>query len=687
MQSITQAPPQTVNFFRNYNRLVGAAFVAIVLLTLGFFLHQINEKRKEELLSIQGHVQRHSLFIEFILRSSLDYLETLRSAARGHYAQQHAIEGAQSDHASPLARLLRQRGQGFDLNDLPDRDLGGNLTGLGALTGRTHAFYQDLDMALGLNQTFVSITFNLPNAAEAAFVSVENFSIVSPWQESSKRAFSSDIYARPIWTMGLPANNPNREKYWGPVHYAGKEAGMLVPVGAPVYQQEVFRGVVMIETSLDYLNRINAEFGYALGSALLVDARGEVLAHSSLADKVLELQTTPSLQSMLPVGLKTQQLLSMSDNTPTELAGHVLIKTRFVSAPWHLIYIVPANDIWLKLVQERGTAMLAMLLGLTALIIVVYTVTAREFVVPATKLVQHLAAESRFKPVPVPLVPFAWQPWFETISKAFRESLQLMSIRQELDIAANMQQAMLPHHWPQHSDFALWGSMRSAKEVGGDFYDHFPISGGKTGFLVADVSGKGVPAALFGMVSKTLLRDTATRKGIEAGVAMAEVNDVLCQDNDSCMFVTVFYAVLDPAQGRLAYVNAGHPPPLLVHADGSSEFLPLTDGVALGVFDGVTYQQNSIALLAGDCLVVYTDGVSEAFNRDDEEFTQQRLVPLFAQAVATDVQEAVERVTHAVDAFADGAAQSDDMTCVALLIRATPAAAPNPGAASDGARP
>jgi sigma-B regulation protein RsbU (phosphoserine phosphatase) len=673
------SPAPSVNFFRNYNRVVGGAFLAIVLLTLSFFLYQINEKRQEELRIIQGHVQRHSQFIEFILRSSLDYLENLRSVARNHYAQtipQTSFRSSVSQ-VNNLVPLIRadQTENSFNLDALPDRDLGGNLTGLGILTQRSAAFYQDVEMALGLNQTFLSIAFNLPNAAEASFVSVEKFSTMSPWQASAKRRFTQDVYASPIWKMGVPENNPNREKFWGPVHFGGKEVGLLVPVGAPVYKQDDFRGVVSIETSLDYLNRINADFGYKLGSVMLVDANGDVLAHSSLAQKALELQSTQSMRELLPVDVLTDGFLlqDLLENQPIEKGGYVLIKHSFVSAPWHLVYVVPEQALWFKLVQERGTAMLMMLLGLTILIVVMYVITAREFVVPASKLVQHLATESQFKPSPIPQVPFAWQPWFETISRAFRESLQLVSIRQELDIAANMQQAMLPHHWPKHPDFALWGAMRSAKEVGGDFYDHFPISGGKTGFLVADVSGKGVPAALFGMVSKTLLRDTATQKGIDPGAAMAKVNDVLCQDNDSCMFVTVFYAVLDPAQGRLAYVNAGHPPPLLVHADGSSEFLPLTDGVALGVFDGVAYAQNSIDLLKGDCLVVYTDGVSEAFNLKNEEFTQERLIPLFAQAVASDVHAAVLRVTQAVDAFAGGAAQSDDMTCVAMVYQAVPA--------------
>ena len=688
MSDSENSPQATVNFFRNYNRVVGVAFLAIVLLTLGFFLHQINEKRKEELAIIVGHVERHSQFIEFVLRSSLDYLETLRTAAHSQYLDQpqRASPAAELDALSRkhLFKMLRQNSSAsaFDLDTLPDRDSGGNLTGIGSLQGRSQAFYMDVGMALELNQAFRSIVFNLPNAAEASFTSVENFDITSPWQESSKRKFETARYQRPVWRMGTPESNPNREKYWAPVHFGGKDTGLLVPVGVPIYNHNEFRGVVAIETSLDYLNRINADFGYKLGTVMLVDAQGVVLAHPSLARMALDLQTTQTLAELLPAEVVAErpQLRDLPDNQPAEIAGHVLVKHSFVSAPWTLVYSVPTQTLWYKLLQERGAAMLAMFLGLTTLIIVMYAVTAREFVVPATKLVQHLAAESQFRPVPAPKVPFPWQPWFDTISKAFRESLQLMSLRQELDIAAKMQQAILPRHWPSHRDFSLWGAMRSAKEVGGDFYDHFQLEGGKIGMVVADVSGKGVPAALFGMVSKTLLRATATQDAIAPGSVIASVNDVLCQDNESCMFVTVFYAVLDPGRGQLSYVNAGHPPPLLVHADGRTEFLPLTGGIALGVADDMLFEQQSIQLEPGDCLVIYTDGVTEAFNPDNEEFTEARLQPLFGEHAASDVQDAVHHVIRAVDRFAAGAPQSDDITCVALLYR--PASGPEQGPAN-----
>jgi sigma-B regulation protein RsbU (phosphoserine phosphatase) len=148
-----------VNFFRNFNRVVGIAFLAIAVLTLGFFVYQINEKHKEELAVIKGHVARHSQFIEFVLRSSLDYLEVLRLQAESHYRSLPAstpTAKAPTLVPHPLRALLRQRKDSgsFDLDELPDRDAGGNLTGLGNLQGRSADFYQDLNMALDLNPTF-----------------------------------------------------------------------------------------------------------------------------------------------------------------------------------------------------------------------------------------------------------------------------------------------------------------------------------------------------------------------------------------------------------------------------------------------------------------------------------------------------------------------------------------------------
>ncbi|MDE2429143.1 MAG: SpoIIE family protein phosphatase [Burkholderiales bacterium] len=668
--SLPNKRDNNINFFRNYNRLVGFTYVAILALTLAFFLFQIKQKHTEEIKLIQGHVERHGQFVEFILRSSLDNLEAMRIVSANFYATAPSSfrQGTKQSGHSPLFNQLQQKSDGFNLDNVEEKDATGNLNGLGQLADRSGDFYLDLEMALNLNQVFQSIAFNLPNVSESRFVSKDNFSNTYPWMSSEKRPFSKTVYQTPSWKMSQPEKNQTREKFWAPVYYGGPARGLLVPAAAPVYSGKTFRGVVSIDTSLDYLNRINADFSYHPGTAFLVDAYGVVVAHPQIFADAMEVKETHTLESVMPAGLLNEQrkLTDIPANQPTEIGNSLIIRHPFISAPWQLIYIVPKNLIWQNLLLERGPIMLAVIFGLTLLMVVTYLVTTREFISPASKLVAHIAKESQFTPAPIPTVPSTWQPWFESISQAFRQSLQLVGIRQELDIAANMQLAILPRHWPNEKEFSLWGLMRSAKEVGGDFYDHFSLGNGKIGIVVADVSGKGVPAALFGMVSKTLIRATATRTTGDAGQTIAIANDILCEDNDTCIFVTTFYAEFDPGNGMFTYVNGGHPPPLLVHIDGSSEFLPMTGGSALGVIDGIPFSQNSIQLQPGDYVLMYTDGVTEAFNPQNEEFTPERIPPLFANTPIGNVNDAVERIVKSVDQHANGAPQSDDITCVAL---------------------
>lgn len=668
-------PPANANFFKNYNRLVGATYVLIIVLTFGFFLLQLHRNYKDEINIINGHVNRHAQFIEFTLRSSVNYLESLRISASEYYTA--AGRSRPVAHSSLFGKLRPNNAGGFDLDAATDRDSTGNLVGLGSLGGRSDHFYHDVEMALSLNQVFQAIAFNLPNAAEARFVSTENFSHTYPWIEAAKRPFGASAYSTPKWLMGLPVNDPDHQKYWAPVYDGGAETGLLLPVAAPVYDSDdssgrdtrgTFRGIVSIDTSIDYLNRINGDFGYKLGTVFLVDAYDQVVAHPELFSRAMEVKTTRPVSEVMPRGVLGvgQKLQQIPADVPQEIGGYIVIRHQFVSAPWQLVYVVPQKVLWTRLLAERGPLLLLVFIGLTVLMVVTYWVTSREFISPASKLVEHIACESRFIPAPIPVVPGAWKPWFETISHAFRESLQLVGIRQELDIAAKMQASILPQHWPVHQNFALWGMMRSAKEIGGDFYDYFPLEGGKIGIVVADVSGKGVPAALFGMVSKTLIRVIATRLKGEPGKTIEEANDILCEDNDTCNFVTTFYAVFDPEDGSFVYVNGGHPLPLLVHPDGCTEFLPLTGGCALGVMDGVPFAQKRITLQPGDYLIMYTDGVTEAFSPEDEEFTQERLPPLFTNNYPENVHAAVEKVVAAVDIHANAAPQSDDITCVAL---------------------
>ncbi len=245
---------------------------------------------------------------------------------------------------------------------------------------------------------------------------------------------------------------------------------------------------------------------------------------------------------------------------------------------------------------------------------------------------------------------------------------KLTVLQNELDIASNMQQSLLPNHFPQGDAFQVYGRMEPARNVGGDFFDILNREQGQLGIVVADVSDKGVPAALFMMSSRTLMRAMSIGSATP-GEVLASVNELLLEDNDSTMFVTLFYAVYDPANGNFIYANGGHNPPLLVHSDGSSEELPLTGGIALGLVPDFEYEEHMLRLMPGDALILYTDGVTEAMNEEQEEFGVPRLVDVFQVSPPVDAEDATVRVFGAVHDFAGEADQSDDITCMVLHRR------------------
>ena len=242
---------------------------------------------------------------------------------------------------------------------------------------------------------------------------------------------------------------------------------------------------------------------------------------------------------------------------------------------------------------------------------------------------------------------------------------KLVVLQNELNVASMMQQSILPNKFARNDDYRLFGTMQPARNVGGDFFDVVGLADGKVGLAIADVSGKGVPAALFMMSSRTLLKGAAMRAS-GPGAALSEVNDVLNEDNDACMFVTMIYAVYDPATGSLTYADGGHDPPLVVHADGTTTQLPMTEGLALGVLPGFDYHQHSHQLAPGDTVVLYTDGVTEAINSEEEQLGLHRLLEAFEKNPPRDAEDAGHRVIDLVNEFAGDVPQFDDTTCLVL---------------------
>ena len=242
-------------------------------------------------------------------------------------------------------------------------------------------------------------------------------------------------------------------------------------------------------------------------------------------------------------------------------------------------------------------------------------------------------------------------------------------IESELQIATKIQASMLPRifpPFPQRKDFDIFASMIPAKEVGGDLFDFFFISENKFCFIIGDVSGKGVPASLFMVIAKTLIKNEALRD-ISPEDIFFNVNNALCEDNDESMFVTGFVCIIDLETGQVDFSNAGHNPPLLMGINNKEcDYIKVSPGFVLGGMPEFAYVKESLIMKSGDILFLYTDGVNEAMDPDYNEYTDLRLKRLLSKDETRDVNQIVASVNLDVNRFAKDAEQSDDITVLAF---------------------
>jgi sigma-B regulation protein RsbU (phosphoserine phosphatase) len=240
-------------------------------------------------------------------------------------------------------------------------------------------------------------------------------------------------------------------------------------------------------------------------------------------------------------------------------------------------------------------------------------------------------------------------------------------VENELNIAGQIQKSILPSRFPAYPDrkeFDLFALMQPARYVGGDFYDFFFVDDDTLAMVIADVSDKGIPAAMFMMVSRTLINSLAVDYRSPA-VVLAKANNVLCQNNEAGMFVTVFLAFYEVSSGRLTATNAGHSPALLVDSDGSSSEWASTHGAALGFMEDLPYTQESVNLEAGQTFFLYTDGVTEATSSADELFGLDKLRVLLAQKRSLNLDNICRHIEACLSEFQQGR-QFDDITMLAL---------------------
>jgi len=308
-------------------------------------------------------------------------------------------------------------------------------------------------------------------------------------------------------------------------------------------------------------------------------------------------------------------------------------------------------------------------------------VTAMGQTADETKGLEVGAVDYLTKPISGPIVLARIKNHLELkikrdeLQKAYNTiEIQKKRMQDELDVGRDIQMSMVPQifpPFPERKEFSIHALLYPAREVGGDFYDFFFIDENRVCVCIGDVSGKGVPAALFMAVSRTLIKARATDEYSTASI-ITRVNDELCQDNKKYMFVTVFLAVLDVVSGKLTYTNAGHNPPIVRTSAGEAILLDNRHGPVLGALSGLAYREDCHHMNKDDLLFLFTDGVTEAKNPENVFFGDKYLFELMSEGKNKCPEETVNFIYDQVKSFENGADQFDDITVLALQFNIEP---------------
>ena len=431
-----------------------------------------------------------------------------------------------------------------------------------------------------------------------------------------------------------------------------------------------------LDAMRDWLNNYKFE---ANGKYLLTSTKGTYLIHP---DKNIEFKKTIS---ELADEINSKQLKYVAQQVKIGKSGFVTMpkssvhngEVVFVYSPipktnWSS-YLVYSSDNFYKPVRHFQLIILSVtVLGIFLLILFINWI-CKFTTNPIVKL-SHIAERYGKGEFEVELPPVTSNDEVGILTQAFytmRDNLlNLLKIQKEnakeeqkraseLEIAKRIQASVLPVNFPKTTHFDIYASMNPAKEVGGDFYDFFFIDENHFAFLIADVSGKGIPAALFMMNAKSLLKSNLL-SGYPLDIAINKINNELCVTNDAGMFFTAFIAILNTVTGELEYVNAGHNPPAIKLGD-EFEYLKSDNNLVLSAMDNYEYKASKVFLKPENSILIYTDGVTEAQNTKEEFYGEERLINLLNKKEQVP-KEIIESVKTSIEEFSDGASQFDDIT-------------------------
>ncbi len=491
--------------------------------------------------------------------------------------------------------------------------------------------------------------------------------------------FTFDWYQIPFETRSPQWTEPYIDNLSGRV--------MMVTYSRPFYgagkEENIVKGVVGADVSIESISaKIASIKVLKTGYAFLISQNGTYIAHPIrelvMNETIFSLAETKGFPELRTIGRDmiagktgSARVFNLMTGRPAKL-----FYAPVSSTGWSLAVVFPEEE-YLADIQKLNNLLGVLALAGFMLMLGAVTLLARSITRPLAAMSDaagRIAGGNLDTAIPpvesrdeVGLLADAFSHMQRSLKDYIVRLTSETAVRQrmesELSIAREIQFSFLPRRLPAGPAFELAAALEPAKEVGGDLYDCFMVDEKRLCLVIGDVTGKGVPAALFMSVAKALLKNAANR-GFTPDRMLAEVNGQLCDGNDSAMFVTVFAALLDTGTGELSYASAGHNPPVLI-SGGKSSFIPKLPGPPLGIRENAAFKLSSIRLAPGDVLLAYTDGVTEAMDRDGVLYSDERLLAYASSASGQNVRELVAGLMKEIDSYSKGV-RSDDTTLLAV---------------------
>lgn len=470
--------------------------------------------------------------------------------------------------------------------------------------------------------------------------------------------YLSQLWYSKSFSTGLPS--------WSEPYFdEGGGNTLMSTYSNPIIYKGEFSGILTIDLSLEKLQEIVSSIHILdTGYAFLLSKERKVLVH-------------PDKSKIMTV-YKNQ---FFEYNRIIKDRANWIYYASVASTGWTLAIVLPHNELFASLHRISLISAILALLG-SFLLVVTMIMISRRIIRPLKQVVKltHEISHGNFD-TKISLPQSKDEIYHLSVSvnrmqdaiKRHISDLQIATIKDErieseLNIARSIQMSMLPRTFPDEKTLSISAILNPAKAVGGDFYDYFHIDDEHICFVIADVSGKGVPAALFMSVTMSYIRAYATASKTPSQI-INTVNTMIALNNDANMFVTIFLGIIDIKSGALSYVNAGHTEPYLISSGKKPRALKFCGNPVVGAFEGVEYKEEEIMLHADEKLFLYTDGVNEAFSKDDEQFGEERLENLLEQSTGLTPSKTVEKVKEALEIFCHDHEQSDDITMLIVHFK------------------